>query len=1046
MIRALVLLLCLLWGQAWAVDLDVGANGAVGDGVTDDTTNLQTSLTDCSNNGKTCVIASGKNYKITGPIFMWGAGNLRGADSTATITSSQTTKFPFNIGVAVGAAPYTATTVWTGSIRNVTFNITGQTVNGRFIQLYRSRGATIEGNRYYSHNFPMSLTGSGVDGAYLSGAGNYIRERISILNNTVVGEVVDETVQQEGIGLDHFNGAEILYNTVTGVGDDPIGCHICTDVVVKYNTLSSIDGRIYLSNVARSEVSYNSVSRVADATGTFHAGVALIMQTFEDHAGGDAYSDPAPQDFSIHHNTLTLPAGAVDAAGGSISLVGVRTKRRGENSVKYNSIVNNSSSVNRTNYRAVLLTPLDPVVGTWTDPDGLDTTVAKIRNTLTVEGNTASGDYPLSMANTGASSTYYTGTATFKNNVANTFELIYDPNVRNVDNDPVIADWFASPTGGAAASCVDNSANVCTLARAITVSSSGDTIDAACGTYDLTAAALALNKSVYLRPAGNASGCATITSTGATSGYAVQLAGSDHPGAARLGAFTVTTSVAQNQIITISAGAFDSNTELNGTTVTGTNLARHINDANTRGNTKLTNVTLSGTVGTAGTPAGFISSVTPAGGGKRVLIDGLTANLTGGAANFTAVHLERAATATLPFWASVKNSTINATASSTFRAMGVKFNRISSGTDLTGKPAISSIDDNTITVTAASTSTAESKAVEVGSTDATATSNDVKVRRNTLTCYSPVARCLSLAADETTANFAAGIEATENTVSGTYYDGAAVPIGASLGRVSFGRLRRNSITGFGIGIDVSMATDGLIDGNITRGSTVAALFLEGNTSLTAANNAFILDDTVLGAKHGNYGGIGVASQGVTNNAAASLTNNLLQVRSGAGWKFVVVDASQVATFTTNDYDATPTLTNEWSYQGVANDTLAAWKAAQESGALGVAPGFAGGTAPTSVARTTVSAARETVGAGTIPALHARFASESRRAASLNAGGEDFCLNSTSALLGAGTYIGAYILGYGGESFSNPPPIGARGLCRARQPVTSRRATSSRVAN
>lgn len=50
----------------------------------------------------------------------------------------------------------------------------------------------------------------------------------------------------------------------------------------------------------------------------------------------------------------------------------------------------------------------------------------------------------------------------------------------------------------------------------------------------------------------------------------------------------------------------------------------------------------------------------------------------------------------------------------------------------------------------------------------------------------------------------------------------------------------------------------------------------------------------------------------------------------------------------------------------------------------------------------------------------------------------FCLNSDSDLLGAGTYIGAYILGYGGESLTNPPPIGARGLCQSRRAAGLRR--------
>lgn len=49
------------------------------------------------------------------------------------------------------------------------------------------------------------------------------------------------------------------------------------------------------------------------------------------------------------------------------------------------------------------------------------------------------------------------------------------------------ATYYASPSGGGAASCVDNGANVCTLARAVVVASTGtNTIECATGTYSIT--------------------------------------------------------------------------------------------------------------------------------------------------------------------------------------------------------------------------------------------------------------------------------------------------------------------------------------------------------------------------------------------------------------------------------------------------------------------------------------------------------------------------------------------------------------------------------
>lgn len=63
------------------------------------------------------------------------------------------------------------------------------------------------------------------------------------------------------------------------------------------------------------------------------------------------------------------------------------------------------------------------------------------------------------------------------------------------------------------------------------------------------------------------------------------------------------------------------------------------------------------------------------------------------------------------------------------------------------------------------------------------------------------------------------------------------------------------------------------------------------------------------------------------------------------------------------------------------------------------------------------------------------------AGSSTASASGFCLPVGNTLLDDGTYIGAYIYGYGGESLSNPPPIGARGLCQPRRQADTRRAAT-----
>lgn len=62
------------------------------------------------------------------------------------------------------------------------------------------------------------------------------------------------------------------------------------------------------------------------------------------------------------------------------------------------------------------------------------------------------------------------------------------------------------------------------------------------------------------------------------------------------------------------------------------------------------------------------------------------------------------------------------------------------------------------------------------------------------------------------------------------------------------------------------------------------------------------------------------------------------------------------------------------------------------------------------------------------------------------GPDDFCLAADSSLIGAGSYVGAWALGYAAESFANPPPIGARGVGSARRGVSTVRGAAARRAS
>lgn len=79
--------------------------------------------------------------------------------------------------------------------------------------------------------------------------------------------------------------------------------------------------------------------------------------------------------------------------------------------------------------------------------------------------------------------------------------------------------YYASPSGGGAASCVDNGANVCSLQRAVTVAASGtNTIECATGSYTITTALSfnATNTGANLTIQKAAGATVTLASTGGT--------------------------------------------------------------------------------------------------------------------------------------------------------------------------------------------------------------------------------------------------------------------------------------------------------------------------------------------------------------------------------------------------------------------------------------------------------------------------------------------------------------------------------------------------
>lgn len=197
------------------------------------------------------------------------------------------------------------------------------------------------------------------------------------------------------------------------------------------------------------------------------------------------------------------------------------------------------------------------------------------------------------------------------------------------------------------------------------------------------------------------------------------------------------------------------------------------------------------------------------------------------------------------------------------------------------------------------------------------------------------------------------------------------------------RIERNEIVGGDIGIQISgnaastFSTRGRIIGNVLINPYRWGILTDGYiNNFDAANNSITgASDTALDFR----------KNGTDNTDAIDIgaVNNLL-MNSGIGMSYVQTPSPRgYNSYFGNDLNI--------EANGSAGSTT--------TGDLTSDPRLAGGSAPTSA--------------------------------------DGFCLQPDSPLLAAGTYIGAYATGYNAEDLGKPPVIGARGLCRDRQPAATR---------
>jgi len=429
--------------------------GAIGDGITDDTLAFQAKLRECSNTQSTCYIPEGINHLIKGHLFMWGDACLVGPGTITFDTDAITEPYLLSFGISGKRIDNSSINqienVFSGQINDVNFVLAEsastlpqqQRELGRILYFFRTDGAVINSNTFEVGSNKYSATSSGNHNDWLSWVPNYIRNNITITNNTLNAQV--DLHGSEGIGLGWFTNVLIENNTINGVGDDPVAVHWCTNVEILNNTLSSTDGRLFSSNSVNVEIANNTHTRIAGSDGSFHKGIALIWTGFENNSPG--LNNHAPTNHYIHDNTLIYNDGSIDN-GAAISM------RASRGFIVEDNVINNNSAL--VTASAIHIWPTEPFewpVGSgftsWDDPDNLDDLgdwaesglLARVHS-IAVRRNIGGGDFPQKMVMTGMGRHYIdpVNNVIMENNVASWYQNfeIYGVNITTNQTCPAI--------------------------------------------------------------------------------------------------------------------------------------------------------------------------------------------------------------------------------------------------------------------------------------------------------------------------------------------------------------------------------------------------------------------------------------------------------------------------------------------------------------------------------------------------------------------------------------------------------------------------------
>ena len=229
---------------------------------------------------------------------------------------------------------------------------------------------------------------------------------LAITNNKIIAKHAYN--QGEGIGITKGTRVIVDNNYISGIGDDGIAFHNCTNVSARNNKIYVVDGRIYLSNTKDAKIDGNYIERIADQqSGKWISGGEFIRVTLESNG-----TVQGSENIDIINNTVYLPSNVIDTTSSltyQIRVQGVQAAH-----ITGNTCISNSPRIQSAiSIESVTLAGWTGPAG---NPDFSNGGTERPRNVI-INGNICKGSNPGGIVENALTTANIVGPILYTNNI-----------------------------------------------------------------------------------------------------------------------------------------------------------------------------------------------------------------------------------------------------------------------------------------------------------------------------------------------------------------------------------------------------------------------------------------------------------------------------------------------------------------------------------------------------------------------------------------------------------------------------------------------------